>query len=182
MQKDFINKTEHAERDDRTKVASVVLDYRKRLHRAIVKRMMELNLCTSDDRIECFKRRYLFDCHSVETSRALDLVGLKNAIELLETVDASFMIKSILLHYKKYESIRDLERCSKGQVGKIQAVGLYQIKLSKEALADYSGTTLKRAVVMYDLSIEEAHQVIKRLEEWEAKVLLSKKAKSEVKK
>ena len=176
-QEALTSKTEHS---DRQKVGAVVLDYRKKLHREIVKKMMELKFCTSPEIIECFKRRYLFDCHNVETSRALDLAGLKNAVKMLGTLDARFMLRSILLHYKKLEHERELLRCTSGQIGKMQAVGIYQLKLKREALEDYAKTTLKREVSLYDMSIEEAHQVIKRLEEWEAKVLLGKKCKAEV--
>lgn len=176
------NKLDRAEREDRPKVASAVLEYRKKLHHALIRRMMELKFCTSPDIIECFKRRYLFDCHSVETSRALDLQGLKNAIELLETVDANYMLRSIKLHYKKFDGDRNLLRCTSGQVGKIQAVGIHFLGLKKEALCEYAKSTLKREVTLYDMTVEEAHQLIKRLEEWEAKVLLSKKTNAEVKK
>lgn len=173
------NKVEH---DDRQKVGKVVLDERNKLHLSIIKRMMELGFCTATEIVESFKRRYLFDCHNVETSRALDLAGLKNAKEMLGSLTKEFMLKSILMHYKKYSSDRDLLRCSSGQVGRIQACGLYSLKLQKSALEDYACTTLKRDVKLYDMTVEEAHQLIKRLDEWEAKVLLIKKKKQEVKK
>ena len=170
------------ERDDRQKVGKVVLDERNKLHLAIIKRMMELGFCTSVEIVESFKRRYLFDCHNVETSRALDLAGLRNAKDMLSSLTKEYMLKSILMHYKKYTSDRDLLRCTSGQVGRIQACGLYSLKLKKEALGDYANTTLKRDVQLYDMTVEEAHQLIKRLDEWEAKVLLSKKKKQEVRK
>lgn len=159
-----------------SEVTENILKLRKTLHRKIVSRMRELDFCTSPKIIENFKRWYLWDFHNVETSRSLSEEQLKNAINNLQLIRKEAAVSSISVKFTGYNSDRDLLRCSDGQVKNIHAVGLYQLNMSKDSLKKYIEKTLKRDVYLWDLTTEEAHQCIKRLEEWEAKVLMEKKA------
>lgn len=139
------------------------------LHKAIVKRMMEMGLCTKPEIIEDFKRWYLMDFFIVETSKALSIIELRQAKDLLNTITKEQAVKMLMLKHDRYEQDRDLLRCSIGQVKKIQAVGKWKMRMSWPGLRSYIEKTLKRQVSLYEFTVSEAHLVIQRLEKWEAK-------------
>jgi hypothetical protein len=141
--------------------------------------MRYLNICTSESIVESFKRCYLWDYHNVETSKALSLSGLNNAIAMVNDIQLKPMIGSMQIRYQSFANTGDILRCSAGQKNKIIAIAKYQLKIKPEALKKYAEATLERNVYgnnyhALDVTVNEAHQVIMRLEKWEAKEILKK--------
>ncbi|MBU1096876.1 MAG: hypothetical protein KKB34_10380 [Bacteroidetes bacterium] len=160
-------------------IAKDIITKRLELHKAIVKKMRYLNICTSETIVEAFKRCYLWDYHNVETSKALSLAGLNNAITMINDIQLKPILGSMLIRYQSYENTGDLLRYSQGQKNKIIAIAKYQLKIKPEALKKYAEATLERNVYgnnyhALDVTVNEAHQVIMRLEKWEAKEILKK--------
>lgn len=158
------------------KAAQKIFRLRVDLHNAIVKKMKWLGFCTAASVVEVFKRRYLWDYHNVETSRSLTASQLKDAIEMLKSVDRDAMTNSILMYYTKFKSSKELVKSTDKQRNKIKAICTKALKLKPEGLSKYASDTLGRAVYVnkyhwLDVSIAEAHELIQRLEKWEAKVL-----------
>ena len=154
----------------KTNVSDKLLRLRNELHLKVVEKMKELNFCASDQIVESFKRWYLWDYHNVETSRSLSEEQLHNAIKSLQTISKTNAISAIVNRYTAYESERDLLNCSDGQIRNITAIAKYKLKLSKDETKKYLEKTIHRKMFFWKLTIEEAHQCIKRLEEWEKKV------------
>lgn len=155
-------------------ISRKILSLRNKFHRSLVKRMRELDFCTNPEIVEAFKRWYLWDFHNVETSKALSEEGLNNAIENLKLIRKDYALRTLQIKYK-YNSERELRRCTKGQIAAIIAIGKHRLGLNDKGLKNYIESTLHKKVYLWDITIEEAHSVIKRLEEWEAKELTRRK-------
>lgn len=152
-------------------VSKEILFLRIELHKQIIKRMRQLGFCTSPNLIEIFKRWYLWDYHNVETSRTLSMNGLNSAITMLNRVDRQYAIKMLLTKYSKFNGERDLLKSTSGQEKKIQAIAFFSLKFTNKSLREYAKETLKRDVYLYDITMNEAHQLIVRLEKFEKKTV-----------
>ncbi len=157
------------------KIGKAILDLRRTFHKKLVRKMRELEICTSEKITENFKRWYLWDFHNVETSRALNEKDLRNAIRNLDLIKKNIAVSSIITKFQGYESERDLVRATDKQVRNITAVGKYQLNLSPESLQKYIEKSLHRKVQLWEITIKEADTCIKRLEEWESKKIMGAK-------
>ncbi len=174
-----VKQTNGAGRIER-KAAKIIFKRRMDLHNAIVKRMRELKFCTAAQIVEDFKRWYLWDYHNVETSKALSLQGLNDAIDMLSSVVGKKAYEALMLKHTSYEKETMLVKATIPQSKKITAVAKHRLKLSIDSLTKYAAETLKRQVYVGryhnpDCTIKEADYLIKRLEGWEARALKKSK-------
>ncbi len=149
---------------------SKIAEQRIKLHKRIITKMSRLGLCTSEYHIEAFKRWFLWNYFKVETSKSFDLKQIEGAIKTLRIVSKNKAVKGIKEKYSQFERDRDLVRCTNAQKKKIQAIAYYRIKLDSIQLAKYTYKTFGRRIVGFDMTIDEADQLIKRLEQWEVKL------------
>jgi len=143
---------------------------RRNLHKKIQGKLLRFNICTADKIVETFKRKFLWENLGVETSRSLDLEGLKKAEEELGKLTARDISNFLLYENSGYQSDSEITRCTERQIKKIDAIALYRIKMSKEKMFAYFEETLHRKVYYYNISLSEADKIIKRLEQFEYKL------------
>jgi hypothetical protein len=162
------------------KVGGDVIAARIHLHQAISEKMKNLGLCTAPAIVEVFKRWYLWDFHNVETSRALSLMQLKDAMKMLITVTQTTAVNALLTKYNIFESKRDVLKLTQGQANKIIAIAKYGIKINAKELKTFATKRLDRDPYInqyfaMDITMEEANKLIQALEKWEVRTH-SKKA------
>jgi len=145
------------------------------LHKRIVYRMFhDFHICTREDLIEDFKRAFLWDHCSVETSRSLDMKGLETALNRLNILTVEQAITMLQMKYTKYASTSDFLMATKNQTGKIVAINTNHLKLAYGDLIKYIEKTLERKVYPFNMTMAEAHHLIQRLEQWESNTLRKK--------
>lgn len=144
------------------------------LHHRIIYHMRQIGLCDSEIVVEHFKRWYLFDYHAVETSRALSVEGLEKAKRELKNVTAAEAVEGIMRRYSTYESTKEMYACTQRQINKIYAIATGSIKMNRNKMFSYFNSSLHRKVWKFKMSIAEADLIIKRLEQFEEKVIRGK--------
>ncbi|HBO60815.1 TPA: hypothetical protein DD449_03975 [Candidatus Berkelbacteria bacterium] len=153
----------------------LIANMRKGLHKRIVYRMFhDFHICTTDNLIEDFKRAFLWDHCSVETSRSLDMKGLETALSRLNILTLEQAVTMMQMKYTKYASTSDFLMATKNQTGKIIAINAKHLKLSYPDLLTYIEKTLERKVYPFNMTMAEAHHLIERLEKWESNILRKK--------
>jgi len=153
----------------------LIANMRKGLHKRIVYRMFhDFHICTTDNLIEDFKRAFLWDHCSVETSRSLDMKGLETALSRLNILTLEQAVTMMQMKYTKYMSTSDFLMATKNQIGKITAINTKHLKLTYGALIEYIEKTLDRKVYPFNMTEAEAHHLIQRLEQWESNILRKK--------
>lgn len=146
---------------------------RKQLHRAIANRVWNWNWIPSDENIEKVKRTFLWVEYQVETSRALDIDVLKSAMKTAKNYDREKMIAHMEKRYKDFHP-NQFRRATLPQQGKLKRIFFFVIKLKDDAVIKYIEDTIGRKTDINNLSINEANQVIRRVEKWEARILTGK--------
>lgn len=153
----------------------LIAEMRKGLHRRIVYRMFrDFHICTKDDLVEDFKRAFLWDHCSVETSRSLDQKGLESALNRLNILTVEQAVSMMQMKYTKYASTSDFLMATKNQIGKITAINTKHLKLTYADLLKYIEKTLERRVYPFNMTEAEAHHLIQRMEKWESNILRKK--------
>ena len=142
---------------------------RRELHKKIQNKLYSLNFCTHEGIVEDFKRTFLWDNFSIETSKSLDVAGLDKVAKAVESVTTKTVINALLLRFNKYVSPSDVQRCTPKQIDKIKAIAVYRLGMSNEGMFEYFGKSVNRKTHLFNLTISEADHIIKRLERWEAK-------------
>lgn len=148
-------------------------ELRKRLHRAIRSRVYNWNWSPSDEIIEKVKRTFLWVECKVETSRSLDIDKLKAAITLAKNYDREKMIEHMDKRYKDFHP-NQFRRATLPQQNKLKRIMVYVIKMKDDAIITYIEETINRKTDINNLTINEANQVIRRVEKWEARILTGK--------
>jgi len=131
----------------------------------------DFHICTREDIIEDFKRAFLWDHMSVETSRSLDQKGLETALNRLNILTLEQAVTMMQMKYTKFTSTSDFLMATKNQTGKIIAINAKRLRLSDDNLFAYFNKTLGRKVFRFNMTGGEAHHLIQRLEQWEANLL-----------
>jgi len=153
----------------------LIANMRKGLHKRIVYRMFhDFHICTTDNLVEDFKRAFLWDHCSVETSRSLDQKGLETSLQRLNILTLEQAVTMMQMKYTKYASTSDFLMATKNQTGKIIAINAKHLKLSYPDLLTYIEKTLDRKVYPFNMTMAEAHHLIERLEKWESNILRKK--------
>ena len=148
-------------------------ELRKRLHKAIRSRVYNWNWIPTDENVEKVKRTFLWIEFKVETSRSLDNEALKEAIGKAKNYDREKMIEHMDKRYKDFHP-NQFRRATLPQQGKLKRIMFYVIKMKDDAAITYIEETIGRKTDINNLSINEANQVIRRVEKWEARILTGK--------
>ena len=139
----------------------LIANMRKGLHKRIVYRMFhDFHICTTDNLVEDFKRAFLWDHCSVETSRSLDQKGLETSLQRLNILTLEQAVTMMQMKYTKYASTSDFLMATKNQTGKIIAINAKHLKLSYPDLLTYIEKTLDRKVYPFNMTMAEAHHLI----------------------
>lgn len=146
---------------------------RFRLHRIIVNLVWHWNWIPTNENIEKVKRTFLWVEYQVETSRALDIDTLKTAILNAKNYNREKMIEHLNNRYKDFHP-NQFRRATIPQQAKLKRIFFFVIKMKDDAVIKYIEETIGRKSDINNLSINEANQVIRRVEKWEAKILTGK--------
>jgi hypothetical protein len=153
---------------------SILNKLRKKVHFEIRKRIGKIGWLDRADITEKVKQKAIWIFFNKESLRALDIIELKEALLKIEELDENFL----LMCFQEYNSAtalneraaRNYRRATEMQIKKIIKVGRYVIGMDNNGLNKYiKETTEERAKSIYQLTVNDADSVIKRLEQWETK-------------
>lgn len=147
--------------------------FRQKLHYSAIELVRSLGWVSRDKLVREVKNIFLWHWYKVETSRALDLNTLKDAVHKIKRMNKAHLLEHLIAR-DMCDTESDLAILTSKQRNKLVRVMVYVIKMSTEAQLKYIQDTVGVSAPIGLLTITEADQVIKRVEKWEAKILLSK--------
>lgn len=147
--------------------------FRKRLHWAARDLVISYGWVARDKVIRECKNIFLWHFYKVETSKALTLEQIREAIHKIKRLNKQSMLKYLEAR-DVCDTENDLAKLTSKQRNKLVRIMVYVIKMGTEAQLNYIEETVSVRTPIGLLTITEADQVIKRVEKWEAKILLNK--------
>jgi hypothetical protein len=144
--------------------------YRQALHNDIIRRIKTFNLIDTPEVIERVKRVFLLKVMKVETSKALDIGGLKLARTRINEIKRDDLLSMLLDKYPEFTP-RDYYLLSQKQRNKIVRILKYVMQLDSLGISTYVESSIGRYDWCGHVTMNEADKIIKRAEKWEAKQL-----------
>lgn len=160
--------------EEERELQKTLIDFRKKLHRTLQHRILEWGWICTDKTLDEVKRIFLWLFYKKETSKALDLFALKEAIEEAKKLDENLVIEVLEKRNEEFQ-LNNYKRNTHKQVCKLARIMRYVIGLKEDAIRDYIKETTGRRTYLSNLTVNEADAVIKRVEKWEAKITLERK-------
>ena len=154
-------------------VSKELRNFRKKLHWAARELVISYGWVARDKVIRECKNIFLWHFYKVETSKALTLDQIREAVHKIKRLNK----QSMLTHLEARDvcdTENDLKILTSPQRNKLVRVMVYVIKMNTEAQLTYIEETVGIRTPIGLLTITEADQLIKRVEKWEAKILLHK--------
>lgn len=148
--------------------------FRKELHRSAFKLVWSFGWVNRENLIREVKNIFLWTAYKVETSRALSLEQLKEGIRRIRKMPRSFVLNHLVDGRNFCTGENDLLQITSQQKKKLVRIMVYVLKLSLERQLSYIEETLNNKLSIEQLTVNEANTVIRRVEKWEAKILLKK--------
>lgn len=147
--------------------------FRKQLHYGAQTLVRRYEWQERDALVREVKNIFLWHFYKVETSRALTLDQLKEAIGKIRRLKKESMLEH--LEARQFcNSESQLKKLTEKQKNRLVRIMVYVLKLSLEKQLSYIEETLNVKTTIDGLTVSEANVLIQRVERWEAKIILNK--------
>lgn len=146
---------------------------RKKLHWASRDLVVSFGWVAKDKIVREVKNIFLWHTYKVETSRALDLNTIREAIHKIKKISKAHVLEHLEAR-DLCDSENELLKLTSKQRNKLVRIMVYVLKLNTERQLNYIDECVNVRTPIGLLTMSEADVVIKRVEQWEAKVILNK--------
>lgn len=150
-----------------------IKNWRKKLHYRTRETIQSFGWASRDKIVREVKNIFLWKNYKVETSRALSLEQIREATHRIKRMNKDVLVQHLVAR-DVVDNENDLLLLSSKQRNKIVRIMVYVIKLSPAAQLTYIEETVSVKEPIGLLTVNEANEVIKRVEKWEANILLKK--------
>ena len=147
--------------------------YRQRLHIAARSLVISFGWIAKDKIVREVKNIFLWHTYKVETSRALDLDTIREACHKIKKLRREHVMEHLKAR-DLCDSENDLLKLTSKQRNKLVRIMVYVLKMDSARQAKYINDSVGYITPIGLLTMTEADIVIKRVEQWEAKVILNK--------
>jgi hypothetical protein len=146
---------------------------RKNLHWAAQHLVTSFGWITKDKIVREVKSIFLWHTYKVETSRALDLDTIREAIHKIKKLNKDHILEHLQAR-NLCATENDLLKLTSSQRNKLMRIMVYVLKMDKIRQLNYINESVGHVTPIGLLTKTEANILIERVEQWEAKVLLNK--------
>lgn len=146
---------------------------RNRLHFAARNLCFSFGWVTRDELVKEVKNIFLWHSYKVETSRALSLEQLREAMHKIKKMSREHIFHHLeARRFCNYET--EIQQLTTKQKNRLIRIMVYVIKMSMDEQIAYIEKTLNKQMSIDQLTRSEANLLIQRVEQWEAKLILKK--------